>query len=398
MNKLNIIQGLDSWYPDVCGPVIVAENYCKILNRENNCSLVVPEFSKKQKKGVSKNFDFPITQVISLPAPEGLRCALPALDPRLNRVIKNRPDILHAHSPFLIGEYFVNLGRFLKIPTVMTFHTKFYDEFLRVTKSKVLAETLTDGITHTIKKADYVLTVSKGAANTLADYGYKGEIGVIRNGTDMTEAKEPDKLLEKINAQYGLAGQQNVLLFVGRIVEVKNLAMALDALKYVSERGVDFKFIIVGDGSAKPSLEEQVKKLNLEQKVIFTGMIRDREFLKGFYLRSDLFLFPSVFDTASLVPIEAATFALPTLLIKDSPTSEIVINNVNGFAAENDSLKFADKICEILADKELLKNVASSSKTQVYRSWEDTVSEVLDFYKEITANNVTVRPKVSFRR
>lgn len=382
--KLNIIQGLDSWYPDVCGPVIVAENYCKIMNRSNNCSLVVPEFSKKQRKSVNKNFDFPITEVVSLPAPEGTRCALPALDPRLNKIIKHKPDILHAHSPFLIGEYFVNLGKFLKIPTVMTFHTKFYDEFLRVTKSKILAEALTDTITRVIRKADFVLTVSKGAAKTLREYGYKGEIGVIRNGTDMTQAKNPDKLIEKINAQYNLEGQKNVLLFVGRIVAVKNISMVLDALKYVKERGVDFKFVIVGDGTEKLSLEQLTKELNLEQNVIFTGMIRDREFLKGFYLRSDLFLFPSVFDTASLVPIEAATFALPTLLIKDSPTSEILSDNINGFTAQNDAVKFADRICEILGDKELLQKVSFASKSEVYRSWEDTVEEVLEFYQTVT--------------
>jgi glycosyltransferase involved in cell wall biosynthesis len=107
---------------------------------------------------------------------------------------------------------------------------------------------------------------------------------------------------------------------VGRVVETKKIDLVIDALEIMNKKFGNFKFVIVGNGTAYKGLVKKAEASKLSDKIIFTGEIKDREFLKGFYLRADLFVFPSVFDTASLVPIEAATFSLPTLLIKDSPT------------------------------------------------------------------------------
>ena len=144
-----------------------------------------------------------------------------------------------------------------------------------------------------------------------------------------------------------------------------------------------FKLVIVGNGSELNEYQRMVKDFELEANVIFTGEILDREFLKGFYLRADLFVFPSAFDTASLCPLEAATFSLPTLLIKDCPTSETVTDNVSGFCEVEYPDAWADKIIEIFRDKQNLNLVGGGAKTHVYRSWADVVAEVELHYDRI---------------
>ena len=126
-----------------------------------------------------------------------------------------------------------------------------------------------------------------------------------------------------------------------------------------------------------------VKDLELEDNFIFTGSISDRQLLQGYYLRSDLFLFPSTFDTSSLVPIEAAAHNLPVLLIKDSCTAENIVDDFNGFLAEETPEAFAQKIEYIIQNPELLKQVGEEASRSVYRSWEMVAEEVNKKYLDI---------------
>jgi len=126
-----------------------------------------------------------------------------------------------------------------------------------------------------------------------------------------------------------------------------------------------------------------VEDLGLSENFIFTGSISNRELLQGYYLRSDLFLFPSTFDTSSLVPIEAAAHKLPTLLIKGSYTAENIIDGDNGFLAEETPSAYAQRIKEIINIEGELKRVGEQASKTVYRSWEMVSKEVLEKYNDI---------------
>ena len=110
----------------------------------------------------------------------------------------------------------------------------------------------------------------------------------------------------------------------------------------------------------------------------------DRELLSAVYLRSDLFMFPSIFDTASLAPIEAASMGVPTLMTLGCSTAEIITDEQNGLLAEADKELWADKIISILTDNKKLNKLKENCKKEVYRSWASVVDEVYEFYKLIT--------------
>lgn len=385
--KKRIVLGMDGWWPQIDGVCITVKNYYeKLIDAGNECLVAVPSYGRKRDVKADLDSQISAYHCNSIAVPVGgYYCALPKSDCKLkNSLDEFRPTILHSHSPFNVGAYFAEYAKKHDVPSVFTFHTKFRDEFLRVTKSNGLTKFLMKHILKVINEQDYVWTVCNGMVDVLREYGYKGDVTVIRNGTDMAMPDNPDELVARVNERYNLTDCENVILFVGRVVSVKNLRFAFNALKSVKEKsGLQFKFVIVGDGDDMKAHKKMVEEMNLCNEVLFVGEILDRDFLKGFYLRADLFLFPSTFDAFSLCPVEAAAFALPTLLVKGSSTGETVTDNVSGFCEAEDASAWADRIIEIFQDKKRLSEIGLGARKSVYRSWKDVVAEAEGYYDEI---------------
>lgn len=381
---MKILQTLDCYYPKFDGPTNVITNYGKSLKKVKNAEVdvYVPRFPKYKD-----DQSFKVVRVKSVRSADGYYQGMPGIDGKLKKTLKeNKYDVIHIHSPFTMGRFFARYGKKHGIPTVFTFHTKFKEDFVRILHAKPLVGFMMRYIMTTINACDHVLTVSDGAAEVLRSYGYKKEITVIRNGTDLVYPANAAELAAQVEEKHALAGQKNVFLSVGRIVENKRLDLVLDALKIVKERGVDFRFLVVGDGSYKEKLENKAKDLALADRVIFTGKVMSRALLSGYYLRSDLFMFPSTFDTASLAPIEAAALKLPSLMTRGCSTAEIVTENRNGFLAGDTAESWADEICRIVTDENLLTQVKENCYREVYRTWDDVCGEVYDFYEKAIAS------------
>ena len=378
----NILLAVDAWYPQMGGPNVVLANYYKYLSENNEVTAAVPSYGRETDERVDRETGVPVMHVRSVYIPiGGFRNCVPGLDGALRQRAK-QADIFHAHSPFALGNYFANAAKKYDKPSVLTFHTKFKDEFMRYTHSKVCTAIMMHRIMSVINKTDYVWTVSNGAAQTLREYGYKGDITIIRNGTDMTVPENARELVDRVNEKYGLADEENVLLFVGRVVQTKNLKLVFSALKKLNG-SVPFKMVVVGDGEGMKEYRQMDLEYGLGDRVLFVGEVTDRQFLKAFYLRADLFVFPSVFDTASLCPIEAAAFGLPTLLVKDSPTSEIIRDGFSGYAVPADADEWAERLKYILSDKSALAAVRENCRRYVYRSWKDVVAEAEAEYDKL---------------
>lgn len=386
MEKINILEVLDCYYPKFDGPTLVITSYCKSFIKQNpeiTPTVVVPRFPK-----YVDNQPFKVIRTESIKSAEGYYAGLPEFDSKLKKFLKeNKIDLIHFHSPFTMGHFFAKYGKKHKIPTIFTFHTKYKEDFERTLKLKSLQKFMMNYIMKAIKKADYVWTVSNGAADVLREYGYKGNIEVIRNGTDLVFPENAEELIEKVNNTYNLKQEENVFLSVGRMVENKKLDLALNAFKIVKDKGYNFKYLMVGDGLYLETLKSRVEELDLTSNVIFTGKIMDREFLSAHYLRSDLFIFPSTFDTASLAPIEAAAMKLPSIMTRGCSTAEIITEGVNGILADETKEDWAEKICNFIDNKQKLQELKENAYKEVYKTWDQVAEEVVARYKEILKDN-----------
>ncbi len=378
--KIRVLEVLDTYFPVFDGPTVLVSNYGKSMSKRDDIEveLLVPKF-----KGYVDTDPFKVNRIASVGAQENYRSAIPFINGKAKKVIKSKGnpfDVVHAHSPFLLGRYAIKKAKKYKIPSIITLHTCFHEEYDRLLKWKPLRKFMMNFTLKSFNRADYVICVSDQTVETLKSYGYKGKAYVIRNGTDLTYPENAGELIEKVNEKENLAGEENVFLSVGRIVENKKLDLCLDALKVLKDEGVKFKYLIVGSGSWEDKLKEKVEKYQMQDCVVFTGKIMDRKLLAGYYLRSDLFLFPSTFDTASLAPIEASALKLPTLMTKGCSTAEIITDDQNGYLEIGDANAWAEKIKQIISNKEKLLQTKQKAYEEVYKTWDDVVEEIRNFY------------------
>lgn len=380
-SKIRVLLINDSYYPKYDGPVLVIASYAKHFNSmpDIEAEIIVPNVPNYKDTEVTK-----VIRTKSKPSKEGYYQGKPKKDKILHKYLKNNTfDIIHCHSPFTMCRFFAKYGKKHGIPTVFTFHTKFHEDFQRILRTRLTQRIMMRYIMSNINKCDRAISVSNGAADVLREYGYKKDIKVIRNGTDLTYPDNAPQLIADVNNKYKLEPDKTVFLSVGRIVANKKLPMALEALSIVAQKGYGFKFLIVGSGPDEESLKELVSKHKLDDKVIFTGKV-SYEHLPAYYVRSNALLLPSTFDTSSLVFIEAAALKLPTIMNKGCIPAEVVTSDVNGLLVEQETKEaWADKIIWAITHKEEMKRIKENCYTQIAKNWYTISSEVKDFYFQV---------------
>jgi len=363
----------------VDGPVNVIVNIAQIAQKQNlaEVELLVPKYPEiVELDGVK------VHRCKSIKAADGYRACVPMLDKSVKNLIKNGGwDLIHIHSPFTLGRAVTKYAKKYNIPTLFTMHTSYKIDFERLLKSSMLQKFMMNYIMKTINGTNYMSSVSNGSALMLREYGYKGEnIEVIRNGADMKPVKIDQTIINDIKNKYGLENCFT-FLFVGRIVENKNIQFSLKVLKQLKELGENnFKFLIVGDGAYLDNLKRIASDYGLDNEIVFVGKVVDREYLSGIYQVSDLFLFPSVYDTCGIVAIEAAVNNLASAMIENSCASEVVEHKVNGLSMIEDSDVWASIIKEVMNDKKLLNSMREKARETIYVSWLDVVKKYIDHY------------------
>lgn len=380
--ELVVGQFNDSYEPVMDGVANVTKNYAYWLEKKGCKAYVitpsVPGYQDSSIPEVIRYFSVP------LPYRKPYRFGIPQFDYSFKHDVKSIPfDIVHCHSPFSSGQLALKLAKKRGIPVVATFHSKFYDDFKDAVKLDSLAKLLTTVIVDFYNKVDSVWTVNQSTADTLKEYGYKGNIEVVYNGADLPINEDDKVLTKKANEYLKVDENELVFLFVGQHIWQKNLKMLIEALRILKNKEVNYKMFFVGQGIAQKDLKKMVDEYKLNERVKFLGLITDRTLLQLCFLRADLFLFPSLYDTSGIVVREAAAVKTPSLVIADSNASEGIEDNVNGFMSLNNEEAFAQRIMEIISDREKLKTVGERAQKTIYRSWEDIVDEVKLRYIEL---------------
>ena len=231
-----------------------------------------------------------------------------------------------------------------------------------------------------MRSCDEVWACSEETGETLRSYGFRKPYFVMPNGTDTAFPADPQGLKARAAERFRIPQGKRVLLFVGQQIWYKNQKLILDTLRLLCDRGDDWFLVMAGSGKDEQEIEQYAANLNLADKVLFTGLIRDRDLLRGVYLNADLLFFPSVFDNAPLVLREAAVLGVPTLAVEGSNAAGTIRKNVNGFTAVDTPKDMSDEI------RDLFGNGHPGSREErgrPSRSWEKLVPMVLDRYRTV---------------
>ena len=158
----------------------------------------------------------------------------------------------------------------------------------------------------------------------------------------------------------GLRDDDEVVLYVGRLGEEKNLAMLIPMIEKLIRKRPNAKLVFVGDFDFRETLEKMALESRAVGKVLFAGRL-PRQKLSMAYQAADVFVFPSLTDTQGLVIQEAAHAGLP-LVLCDPDVSECFKDGKNGFLAKNTPRDVANKVATILADDALRAKFSAHSK------------------------------------
>lgn len=370
----------DSFPPRIDGVANVAINYCRILNKHyGECHMITPRYP-----GAIGEYPFDVLSFNSHPVPfrKEYRWGLGRLDNKFWKdLIKIPFQIVHAHSPFSTGIVARQIAKNAGIPLVATMHTKYREDFKSILKwGRLVDSVVIKNIVKFYESADDVWTVNEASIDTLREYGYKGEIFVMNNGSDIPLTERNVETRMGIMKKFGLNSDAPLFAYIGQHVRQKNIPLIINALDILNRQGVSFNMLFIGDGPAREEYQNRTKKLGLSQKIHFIGRIDDRELLKDVYASSDAILFPSLYDTSSLVTKEASSCLCPTVFVEGSTTSQGVIDGENGFLAKNEMGDYAAKIKQIIETDGLSFKAGYGARNTLYVSWTDIVKRVYERY------------------
>ncbi len=379
---MKIGQFSDSFLPIVDGVGRVVYNYCDTLGKKGHeVSAIVP----MEDMGYRGRFPFEIIDYYSQTVPTTVyNAGLPLLDNHYDsRLDMTNFDIVHVHTPFIAGLQGIKYGRSHNIPIVASFHSKYYDDFLQITGSKHLAKFGTDVLVNFYNKCDEVWTVSENSAETLREYGYDREITVIQNGMDI---KDIDYTLAIKARKHFNLGFDPVLLYVGQMNWKKNIEKILEACALLKKDGLKFQLVLAGKGPHFDQIQEKANELGIGDITVLTGHILDEDLLNGLYALASMFVFPSLYDTYSMVVREAANARTASVVVRDSAPSECIEDGVNGLLCLDDSVSLYEKLRSTLLDENYAINLGIKAKETIPVSWDSVMDEALIRYQYVIDN------------
>ena len=308
-----------------------------------------------------------------------------------DNINKIKFDIIHIHSPFYTGKMGLKIAKMQNVPTVGTIHSQFYYDIMSAThNSKFITNAFLKSIRKVFSQCDSLWAVSSTSKKVFErpPYNFGSNIEVCNNACDFKVDSEDQKvsIIQKAKAIVGEDNKDPILLYVGQQHNKKNLPHVLEALKILHDNGTKFKAVFVGQGPHLTKYKNFVKKNNMTDSFIFTGLLVDRSIVAGMYAISYMLLFPSYYDTACIVKREAAYFNVPTLFGEGSVTSEGVENKVNGYTAKDNPEDIADTIKWALTHQDEHKAIGEKARVTIYSTWQDRVKEVQERYLEIIKN------------
>ena len=379
--RLNIGLFIDIFFPMVDGIVMVVDNYARRLAKDHNVTVFT---IKPRKPYDDSKLPYKVVRCPMLPMHMmDYDCPLPGLSREFKKAIENsKLDIVHIHSPFGVGKTGMMYAKKHNLPVVATMHGKYYKDFLRETHGiKWLAKLLLKKVIKVFNSCDECWAVNKNVAEIYyQEYGAKEMPIVHSNGTDFLHIDNLDKAALK--KEYHIADDEKVFLFVGRLTYLKNIDFIVRSLKNLKDKGFKFKMLFVGSGPDECKLNYLIQDLDLSREIKLLGKITDRVRLAKIYNMADLFLFPSLYDCSSLVQIEAASQKTPTVFIAGPATAYAVEDNINGYLAENDETKYAEKICEIFSNEKAYNKVCQKAYEDLFVSWDSAVEKAYNAYLE----------------
>jgi len=289
-------------------------------------------------------------------------------------------DLVHVHSPFVLGNLGAHWANFHGLPLVWTFHT-FYHHYTHysITPSDTSRTYILWRIRRMLWKCNRVIAPSHAVERVITRIWPSAPTRVVPTGVDLARFSGGKR--RETRAQWGIADEEVALLYVGRLVAEKNLDFLMRSVAPVL-RNHPAKLVLVGGGPSQESLRDLARELGIASRVIFTGFI-EPEGVANFYALADIFTFASRTETQGLSIAEALCAGLPCVVVNAMGAAEAIEPDEDGFLVPPQENRFGAAVERLVFDTDLRARMSCQARARAPRfSKERRVSELLTLYKE----------------
>jgi PEP-CTERM/exosortase A-associated glycosyltransferase len=342
----------------------------------------------------------PITGLLSkLPMIKQLSYIEPLVKRILEVITIEKPQVIHAHSPALNGLAALRAAKQSGLPVVYEIRAFWEDAAVDhgYCKERDFRYRLTRAMeNYVVKRANAVTTICEGLRGDLINRGFNSnKFTVIANAVNIEQfelitahdKKNNNDLLESLKLQHC-----DVLGFLGSFYAYEGLDLVIDAMPTVLACNPKARLLLVGGGPQEIALKAQVEALNLKEKVIFTGRVPHAEVGK-YYSLVDLLVYPRksmrlTHLVTPLKPLEAMAQGKAVIASDVGGHKELISDNETGFLfSAGDSHELAQRLVELLADKNKLNSVVHAGRAYVedVRNWQNSVRNYLPIYDALIA-------------
>lgn len=371
----------ESFYPIINGVSISIKTFSRYL-REEGCKLFffAPRYPGYRDEDTTvfrfPSFRFPHHPEYPIPIP---------LAPRIYEIFSSlKVDIVHPHTPFLLGWTAKYLARKSGAVLITTYHT-FYEEYAHY--GYPLPKFLTKAFLRKLSKdfcnlCDTVVVPSKPVEELLRRYGVYRPIEVIPTGVEL------DKWYRKENPAYprlalNIPPSAPLLTYVGRLAEEKNVSLLLFVLRKLLNVIPNAHLIFVGSGPGEENLKLLAKELKVYERCRFLGFV-GRDKVRECLAATNIFVFPSTTETQGLVLAEALAMGVPVIAADSYGARATIREGVDGFILPPVPEVFSEKIYQILTNKELMGRMREEALKGAERfSAKSSAKKLLSLYQEL---------------
>jgi glycosyltransferase involved in cell wall biosynthesis len=278
------------------------------------------------------------------------------------RFIKRlKPEIVHTHTS-KAGFSGRLAARMAGVPVIVhTFHGHVFEGYFgpALTKLFILLERFL------AKNCDALITISKTLKKQLVEKGIAPaeKIEVIELGLELEEFLAVRGRSHTLRRELGLGDETPLVGIIGRLVPVKDHRTFLSAAALVAETISDARFAIIGDGGMLHSLQDQVQKSGLNERVYFTGW---KSSLADVYADLDLVVISSRNEGTPVSLIEGAASCKPLVATSVGGIPDMITDGWDGILVPPaDSSALAQAILRVLGNPDLSRQMGSRARERV---------------------------------
>lgn len=297
---------------------------------------------------------------------------------KYNSLFKSKCDIYHFFN-FIVPPR-------IEGKVITTIHDMTYEMYPE-TMDKRNLKRIKDDIKYSVNRADKIITVSESSKCDIIKYLNVSEnkIEVVYNGVEYSRFAKIYSKEEKLSVceKYNLP--QNYMLYMGTLEPRKNIESIVEAFNLFKEKSdlkeKDFKLVVAGKkGWMFESIFELVNKLNLQDHVIFTDYVDERD-KPLIYNMAQLFVFPSLYEGFGIPVLEAMASSIPVITSNVSSLPEVA-GDAAVLVDPKDTVSIAKNMYDILSDKNFKAELINKGHIQAQKfTWEASAEKLYGIYK-----------------